>query len=128
MFVDRPVRDDAHGTDDEEGGGGGDFEVLHDGVPAYRLKTRPRALADFLTGAWWHRTSPESGSTRGPVCSRLTGDGGRITLRDHTLITTSADGDRTEEELATDEEVRAVYGAEFGIVLDRLPVPLHPRP
>ncbi|MFD9302932.1 arylamine N-acetyltransferase [Streptomyces sp. NPDC060048] len=128
VFLVRPAGDDAHGTNDEVGGGGGDLEVLRDGVPAYRLETRPRALADFLTGAWWHRTSPESGFTRGPVCSRLTEDGGRITLKDHTFITTSAEGDRAEEELATDEEVRAVYRAEFGIELDRLPVPLHPRP
>ncbi|MDX3538803.1 arylamine N-acetyltransferase [Streptomyces sp. MB09-01] len=120
VFLVRPARRD--------GEGGGDLEVLHDGVPVYRLETRPRGLADFRTGAWWHRTSPESGFTKGPVCSRLTGDGGRITLRDHTLITTSADGDRTEEELATDEEVRAAYRTRFGIVLDRLPVPLHPRP
>lgn len=122
VFLVRPAPDDA------ERGGGGDLEVLRDGVPVYRLETRPRVLADFVTGAWWHRTSPESGFTRGPVCSRLTADGGRITLRDHTLIATSADGGRTEEELTDDEEVRALYRAEFGIVLDRLPVPLHPRP
>ncbi|WP_327414752.1 arylamine N-acetyltransferase family protein [Streptomyces sp. NBC_01233] len=121
VFLVRPARADGEGA-------GGDLDVLHDGVPVYRLETRPRVLADFRTGAWWHRTSPESGFTKGPVCSRLTEDGGRITLRDHTLIATSADGDRTEEELATDEEVRAAYRTEFAIVLDRLPVPLHPRP
>ncbi|MFH7596763.1 arylamine N-acetyltransferase [Streptomyces racemochromogenes] len=107
--------------------GDGDLEVLRDGVPVYRLETRPRVLADFLSGAWWHRTSPESGFTRGPVCSRLTEDGGRVTLRDHTLITTSPSGDRAEEELGSDEEVFAAYRAGFGITLDRLPVPLHPR-
>ncbi|WP_037833609.1 arylamine N-acetyltransferase family protein [Streptomyces sp. NRRL F-4474] len=117
VFLVRPAADGAEG----------DLDVLHDGVPAYRLETRPRVLADFRPGAWWHRTSPESGFTRGPVCSRITEDGGRITLRDRTLIATSADGDRTEEELTTDEEVRAAYRAEFGIVLDRLPVALHPR-
>lgn len=106
----------------------GDLDVVRDGVPAYRLETRPRELDEFRAGAWWHSTNPKSGFTSGPVCSRLTGDGGRITLRDHTLIRTSPDGDRTEEELATDGEVRAAYRAEFGIVLDRLPVALHPRP
>ncbi|WP_046775117.1 arylamine N-acetyltransferase family protein [Streptomyces yangpuensis] len=109
-------------------GAEGDLDVLRDGVPAYRLEARPRVLADFRTGAWWHSTSPESGFTRGPVCSRITEDGGRITLRDHTLIATSAEGGRKEEELATGEEVRAAYRAEFGMVLDRLPVALHPRP
>ncbi|WP_404959364.1 arylamine N-acetyltransferase [Streptomyces sp. 147326] len=121
VFLVRPARNDGEG-------GGGDLEVLRDGVPVYRLETRPRVLADFRTGAWWHRTSPDSGFTKGPVCSRLTEHGGRITLRDHTLIATSADGDRTEEELTTEEEVRAAYRTGFGIVLDRLPVPLHPRP
>ncbi|MFE6910720.1 arylamine N-acetyltransferase family protein [Streptomyces erythrochromogenes] len=128
VFLLRPA---GEGTDGEgaDGTAGteGDLDVLRDGVPAYRLETRPRVLADFRTGAWWHSTSPESGFTRGPVCSRITEDGGRITLRDHTLIATSADGDRSEEELGTDEEVREAYRARFGIVLDRLPVPLHPR-
>ncbi|WP_079423399.1 arylamine N-acetyltransferase [Streptomyces katrae] len=86
-------------------------------------RTPPPAGAPPRTAASRARPS----SFRDSSCSRLTRDGGRITLRDHTLITTSADGDRTEKGLASDEEVRAVYRAEFGIVLDRLPVPLHPR-
>ncbi|MFF9981933.1 arylamine N-acetyltransferase family protein [Streptomyces erythrochromogenes] len=121
VFLVRPAGEGADGTE-------GDLDVLRDGVPAYRLEARrPRVLADFRTGAWWHATSPESGFTRGPVCSRITEDGGRITLRDHTLIATPADGDRTEEELATEGEVLAAYRARFGIALDRLPVALHPR-
>ncbi|MDN3297612.1 arylamine N-acetyltransferase [Streptomyces ficellus] len=103
----------------------GDLDVLKNGRPELRLVRRPRALADFVTGAWWHRTSPASHFTRGPVCSRLTSTG-RVTLRDHTLITT-ANGERTEYALGTDAEVLAAYRDHFGITLDRLPVPLHPR-
>ncbi len=60
--------------------GAADLDVLRDGRPVYRLETRPRALADFTAGAWWHRTSPHSHFTRSLVCSRVTDDGGRITL------------------------------------------------
>ncbi|MEV5749920.1 arylamine N-acetyltransferase [Actinoallomurus sp. NPDC052308] len=42
----------------------GDLDVLRDGRPVYRLETRPRRLRDFVTGCWWHRTSPESHFTR----------------------------------------------------------------
>ncbi|MEV3993534.1 arylamine N-acetyltransferase [Streptomyces sp. NPDC049837] len=105
--------------------GCGDLDVLRDGRPGLRLARRPRALADFVTGAWWHRTSPASHFTRGPVCSRLA-PAGRVTLRDRTLITTG-DGGRTEYTLGTDAEVLAAYRDHFGITLDRLPVPIHPR-
>ena len=46
----------------------------------YRLEVRPRVLGDFVAGAWWHGTSPLSHFTRSLVCSRVTEDGGRITL------------------------------------------------
>ncbi|MFC8920402.1 arylamine N-acetyltransferase [Streptomyces sp. NPDC057116] len=115
------------GVQDADGGEDafGDLDVLRDGKPQLRLARRPRALADFVTGAWWHRTSPASPFTRGPVCSRLTATG-RVTLRDRTLITTR-DGERAEDALGTDAEVLAAYRELFGIGLDRLPVPLHPR-
>jgi N-hydroxyarylamine O-acetyltransferase len=37
----------------------GDLEVLLDGQPEYRLELRPRRLADFDAGCWWHQTSPK---------------------------------------------------------------------
>ncbi|MFJ3516839.1 arylamine N-acetyltransferase [Streptomyces sp. NPDC090131] len=104
----------------------GDLDVLQDGVPQYRLETRPRILSDFVTGAWWHSTSPASGFTRKPVCSMLT-ETGRTTLSDRVLTVTAA-GERTERALADDAEVLAAYRDRFGIDLPRVPVPLHPRP
>src|SRR5581483_8038313 len=99
----------------------GDLDVVRDGTPRYRLETRPRALGDFVAGAWWHSTSPLSHFTRSLVCSRLTEDGGRITLSGRELKTTAVDGTRAATELETDEEVLTAYRERFGIELDRVP-------
>ncbi|MGV9698458.1 arylamine N-acetyltransferase family protein [Streptomyces sp. NPDC003470] len=115
---------------DAAGAGGGhdparaaDLDVLCDGKPVYRLEPRPRVLGDFVSGAWWHSTSPRSHFLKAPVCSRLTEDGGRITLSGRRLTTTAADGGREARELAADEEVLAAYRDLFGIHLDRVPAP-----
>ncbi|MFH8799602.1 arylamine N-acetyltransferase [Streptomyces sp. NPDC017936] len=104
------------------GPGAPDLDVIRDGVREYRLEVRPRVLGDFLAGAWWHRTSPDSHFTRSLVCSRVTEDGGRITLSGRRLKETAADGGSEERELAGDEEVLAVYRERFGIGLERVPV------
>ncbi|MEV0000211.1 arylamine N-acetyltransferase [Streptomyces sp. NPDC050848] len=101
----------------------GDLDVLRNGKPQYRLETRPRALADFTVGAWYHRTSPDSHFPRSLVCTRLT-DEGRVTLSGHKLVT-HVHGERTERMLEGDEEVRAAYRDLFGIELAELP-PLPP--
>ncbi|MFF8013452.1 arylamine N-acetyltransferase [Streptomyces sp. NPDC007929] len=98
-----------------------DLDVLRDGRAQYRLDTRPRVLGDFVAGAWWHSTSPVSHFTRSLVCSRVTEEGGRITLSGRRLTTTAADGAREERELKTNEEVLGVYRERFGIVLDQVP-------
>lgn len=122
---DRTDQEDPRGTfriSRAAGEGGeryGDVEVLRDGVPQFLLDLRPRALADFRSGAWYHRTSPDSGFTRSTVCSRFTATG-RITLSGRTLVTT-AGGERHETPLGGDEEVLAAYREHFGLDLDRLP-------
>ncbi|NGO44775.1 arylamine N-acetyltransferase family protein [Streptomyces ureilyticus] len=98
-----------------------DLDVLRDGTPQYRLELRPRVLEDCVSGAWWHSTSPVSHFTRSLVCSRLTDDGGRITLSGRKLTITAADGTKVGSDLATDEEVLEVYRERFGIVLERVP-------
>ncbi|MFB8771429.1 arylamine N-acetyltransferase family protein [Streptomyces broussonetiae] len=100
---------------------GGDVDVVKDGRAQYRLEPRPRALGDFVAGAWWHRTSPESHFTRSLVCSRVTEDGGRVTLSGRKLKTTGADGESEVRELADDAEVLAAYRESFGIELARVP-------
>ncbi|MEG8275489.1 arylamine N-acetyltransferase family protein [Streptomyces sp. AHA2] len=98
-----------------------DLDVTRDGRPQYRLEVRPRVLGDFVAGAWWHQTSPESHFTRSLVCSRVTEDGGRITLGGRKLTATAADGTREEWKLETDGEVLAAYRERFGIVLTEVP-------
>ncbi|MGW6531212.1 arylamine N-acetyltransferase family protein [Streptomyces venezuelae] len=97
----------------------GDLDVVRDGKRQYLAEPRPRVLADFRAGAWYHRTSPDSHFTRSLVCSRLT-EGGRVTLSGRTL-TTTAGGERDTIELATEAEVLAAYEQHFGIVLEREP-------
>lgn len=100
---------------------GPDLDVLFDGRPQYRLEVRPRELGDFVAGAWWHSTSPRSHFVRSLVCSRVTEDGGRITLSGRTFKSTGADGVREERELGSDEEVLGVYRERFGIELGSVP-------
>lgn len=99
-----------------------DLDVLADGKYQYQLEQRPRTLADFEATCWWHQTSPRSLFTRATVCSRRTETGGRITLRGRMLISTDAEGVRTEEKLADEATVLAAYRRHFDIVLDREPV------
>ncbi|MFJ9001580.1 arylamine N-acetyltransferase [Streptomyces sp. NPDC102359] len=105
-----------HGT-----GEAADLDVLHDGRPVYRLEVRPRVLGDFAAGAWWHSTSPASHFPRSLVCSRVTADGGRITLGGRRLTATAPDGTRQVREIGSDEEVLEIYREEFGITLDAVP-------
>ncbi|MDQ0961834.1 N-hydroxyarylamine O-acetyltransferase [Streptomyces sp. B4I13] len=98
-----------------------DMDVVRDGARVYRLEVRPRVLGDFAAGAWWHSTSPESHFTRSLICSRLTEEGGRITLSGRRFKTTSADGTSAEHELEADDEVLGVYRERFGIELERVP-------
>ncbi|MER5553026.1 arylamine N-acetyltransferase [Streptomyces sp. NPDC002793] len=97
----------------------GDLDLLRDGSEQFRLDLRPRVLADFRAGSWYHRTSPDSHFSRSLICSRRTTDG-RVTLRGRTLITTVR-GERQETELGDDAEVLAAYRDHFGLALTRLP-------
>ncbi|MGF0171659.1 arylamine N-acetyltransferase family protein [Streptomyces sp. Marseille-Q5077] len=107
--------------------GAADLEGVMDGRAEDRLEQRPRALGDFVVGAWWHSTSPGSHFTKSLVCSRVTKEGGRITLSGRTFKTTAADGTREEQKLGTDEEVLEVYRERFGIELDRVPTVRKPN-
>ncbi|ELP68642.1 arylamine N-acetyltransferase family protein [Streptomyces turgidiscabies] len=101
--------------------GPGDLDVVRDGERRYRLELRPRVLGDFVAGAWWHSTSPESHFTRSLVCSRVTEDGGRITLSGRSLTVTAPGGEREVRELEADSEVLSVYRERFGIEVSGVP-------
>ncbi|GGV12316.1 arylamine N-acetyltransferase family protein [Streptomyces spectabilis] len=98
----------------------GDLRVLMGGEPQYLLDPRPRALADFTGGAWYHRTSPKSHFTRSLVCSILT-ETGRATLSGSRLTVTPHGGEPQVTELATDADVLEAYATRFGIALDAVP-------
>jgi len=98
----------------------GDLDVSQDGRPQYRIDPRPYELSAFVPTCWYQQTSPDSHFTRSLTCSRLT-ESGRITVSGRRLITTAADGTRTEQALDGDEAIRAAYRAHFGFELDRLP-------
>ncbi|WJV50393.1 arylamine N-acetyltransferase family protein [Streptomyces flavofungini] len=97
----------------------GDLDVLKDGKPQYVLDRRPRELAEFTAGAWYHRTSPKSHFTRSTVCTLVTATG-RVTLSGNTLTVTTGE-EREVTELATDAEVLAAYAKHFGITLPEVP-------
>ena len=105
----------------------GDIEVhTPDGGPGYRLDARPYARDDFGPTCWWTVTHPDSGFTGGPMCTLPLSPAGRVTLSGNLLTRTAADGTRSEDHLS-DGEALAAYRDLFGIVLHRLPVPMHPR-
>ncbi len=81
----------------------------------YDFTLIPRRLEDFAGMCRWHQTSPQSPFTRGRLCSRLTLEG-RITLSGLKLIVTK-NGQRTERDLAGEEEFQAALLEHFGLIL-----------
>ncbi|MEU5717445.1 arylamine N-acetyltransferase [Streptomyces sp. NPDC020403] len=112
---DRTEQDDPCGLFRFRAAPQGDLDLLRGGSRQFRLDLRPRVLADFRAGAWYHRTAPDSVFTRSLVCSRPTGTD-RVTLSGRTLVTTVA-GERHETPLDTDTDVLAAYRDHFGIHL-----------
>jgi len=116
------VRDD---QDDPAGrfrladAGAGDIDVLKDGQAQYRLERRERTLADCVPTCWWQQTSPRSHFTRSTICSRRTPDG-RVSISGRTLIQTR-DGNRTEQQIGTDDALLTAYRDHFGVVLSQVP-------
>jgi N-hydroxyarylamine O-acetyltransferase len=98
----------------------GEYRVLsrrdaEDWTPQYRFSLRPYNYEDYFEMCRYHQTSPQSHFTRGRICSRATAAGGRISLSEWRLITTSGDGGRTERTLHSDDEYAAVLREDFGI-------------
>jgi N-hydroxyarylamine O-acetyltransferase len=101
------------------------FDLVEDGIVQFRCSTTPRALADFSGGCAHHRTSPDSPFTQGTICSRATPEG-RVTIAGR-MCKVRAGGETIEREVFDDAELLALYREHFGIDLDAVPTPLHPR-
>ena len=85
--------------------------------PEYRFTLQPYTYKDFDPMCRYHQTSPDSHFTQGRLCSRALENGGRITLSEMRLISTSKDGERQERALRSDEEYNAILREEFGITM-----------
>jgi N-hydroxyarylamine O-acetyltransferase len=91
-------------------------EAGGDWVAQYRFGLTPRVYADYAEMCHFQQTSPESHFTRGRLCTRLTHEGGRVTLSGLRLITTDAGG-RHERELSGEEEYAEALREHFGVVM-----------
>ena len=80
----------------------------------YSFTLRPHVYADYAGMCLHHQTSPQSHFTRKRVCTRAT-PGGRVTLSDMRLITTTEGGGRQERELTDVAEYAATLREYFGI-------------
>ena len=76
---------------------------------------QPRRLEEFADMCVYHQTSPQSSFPRSRICSRATPEG-RITLSGMKLIVT-ANGQRNERELESEQEYEAALREHFGIDL-----------
>ena len=85
-------------------------------VPLYSFRDVPRQLSEYEEMSTFHQTSPDSGFTKGWICSKATRDG-HITLANGRLIVTA--GDRREESmLGSNDEVRRCLRDLFAIEFD----------
>jgi len=98
----------------------GEYSILSgrvdgDWTPQYRFTLHPYKYEDYAAMCRYHQTSPQSHFTQGRICSRATEGGGRISLSEMRLITTSPDGERQERVLENDAEYAVALREHFGI-------------
>ncbi len=88
--------------------------LLQDGRPQYRFTQTPREMHEFA--GMCHVLQTEPGHfTNAPICSLAT-SGGRVSLSGMRLITTAGE-ERSERELADEDERQAVLRDLFGVDL-----------
>ena len=85
--------------------------------PEYRFTLQAYNYADFAEMCRYHQTSPESHFTQRRICSRATAEGGRMSLSEMRLISTSKSGERFERNLQSNDEYAAVLRTQFGIAM-----------
>ena len=84
--------------------------------PQYRFTLQSHDYADYADMCLYQQTSPQSHFTKARVCTRAT-TGGRITLSELRLITTSNRGEREERLLADEAEYSETLREQFGVVI-----------
>jgi N-hydroxyarylamine O-acetyltransferase len=121
-----PIRLDEPGDQSVEGHtyrlerSGGRVTLSQDGHPQYAFELAAREMHEFAGMCTHLQTSPESFFTRSPICSLAT-ENGRRSLSGMRLITT-ADGLRSERELAGEAERTTVLRDLFGVDLGDAPL------
>ena len=83
---------------------------------SYQFLLRPREWEDFHEVCHWLQTSPDSRFTQGDIVSLATPTG-RVTLAEGRLIV-SEGGERSEMDITSPDEQRAILRNRFGITLD----------
>lgn len=112
--------------DGEEVGGyrvvpDGDGWLLVGGTETkYRFDRTRRTPEDFLAGATYHQTSPDSPFTQGWVCTMARPGGGRVSVRKGVLVEETADG-RAERVLDGPDDLARVLEERFGLPPLRVP-------
>lgn len=82
----------------------------------YRFTSAPHEYDDYAEMCHYHQTSPQSHFTKARLCSLATEEG-RITLSDMRFITTAADNQKQESNVANEEEYATILRERFGIVM-----------
>ncbi|MBA2527250.1 MAG: arylamine N-acetyltransferase [Pyrinomonadaceae bacterium] len=82
--------------------------------PQYSFTLEPHQFTDYAEMCRYHQTSSQSHFTRARVCTRAT-PGGRMTLSEMRLITTTEGGERRERVLADEREYAKALREHFGI-------------
>ncbi|WP_328584745.1 arylamine N-acetyltransferase family protein [Streptomyces sp. NBC_00370] len=121
-FDARSPQDDPHGTYLLSDAPEGDVDVSLNGVPLYRLETRPRELEFFFPVLWWYRTAPDSPFVNRILCVQPREDGRvALTATGRVLIREQNGGETIRQKITGEEELREVLRTWFGIDVDHFP-------
>lgn len=100
---------------------GDDWQLVREddkgSVPLYVFEARAREFDEYQPMCTFHQTSAESHFTKSWICSRATPEG-RVTLANMRFIV-SRTGQREEELLATEDDVRRCLRDAFGVELEK---------
>jgi N-hydroxyarylamine O-acetyltransferase len=91
------------------------IDLVDNGNPQYRFSRKPHPLVHFAPTCIFHQTSVDSHFTKKTICT-LPNEHGKVTISGRDLIVT-VDGVKQRREVTDDEELRALYKSEFGMIV-----------